>query len=145
MFLVDTSVLLHAANRDAPRHDTAYRLLEGWRRGDERWCITWSIAYEFLRVATHRSVFPRPLSLGDALEFVDAILATPRCQVIVASDRHGEILRDLAGECPWATGNVAHDLHTVALMREHGVREIRTADADFLRFRFLDVVDPFRD
>lgn len=71
-------------------------------------------------------------------------LATPRSQVIVATDRHGEVLRDLAEECPWATGSLARDLHTVALMREHGIREIRTADPDFLKFRFLDVVDPFR-
>ena len=35
-----------------------------------------------------------------------------------------------------------HDLHTVALMREHGVREVHTADKDFLRFRDLRVVNP---
>jgi len=30
------------------------------------------------------------------------------------------------------------------LMREHGVRQICTRDADFHRFRFLDVMDPLR-
>ena len=28
------------------------------------------------------------------------------------------------------------------LMREHGITEIRTADADFHQFRFLTVVNP---
>jgi predicted nucleic acid-binding protein len=37
-----------------------------------------------------------------------------------------------------------HDLHTAVLMREHGISRIVTRDADFRRFRFLDVVDPLR-
>ena len=28
------------------------------------------------------------------------------------------------------------------VLREHGIEEIRTADADFLQFRFLTVVSP---
>ena len=39
-------------------------------------------------------------------------------------------------------GNVVHDMHTVVLMREHGITEIRTTDADFHQFRFLTVVNP---
>lgn len=31
---------------------------------------------------------------------------------------------------------------TVALMREHGVKRIFTADADFLRFRGIEVTNP---
>ena len=38
-----------------------------------------------------------------------------------------------------------HDLHTATLMREHGVSEIRTADADFHQFAFLDVINPLAD
>ena len=42
-------------------------------------------------------------------------------------------------------GNIVHDLHIVALMTEHGIPEIRTADADFHRFRGLRVVNPLED
>ena len=35
-----------------------------------------------------------------------------------------------------------HNLHIAALMREHGVTEIRTADTDFHQFKFLQVVNP---
>jgi predicted nucleic acid-binding protein len=35
-----------------------------------------------------------------------------------------------------------HDLHIAALMREHGVAEIRTADIGFHEFKFLRVVNP---
>ncbi|MGH7540644.1 MAG: hypothetical protein ACRELC_06575 [Gemmatimonadota bacterium] len=44
-----------------------------------------------------------------------------------------------------AAGSVLHHLHTAALVREHGVKEIRTADTDFLTVRFLRVVNPLQD
>lgn len=41
-----------------------------------------------------------------------------------------------------ASGNLAHDAHIAALLREHGVEEIWTADRDFARFAGLQVRDP---
>jgi predicted nucleic acid-binding protein len=43
-----------------------------------------------------------------------------------------------------AAGNLVHDAHIAALLREHGVEEIWTADRDFVRFPGLRVHDPFR-
>ena len=43
---------------------------------------------------------------------------------------------------PQLAGNLAHDAHTAALMREHGIRRIYTRDTDFHRFPFLEPVDP---
>lgn len=143
MFAVDTNVLLHALNRDAPEHEAARSLVEECRTGPERCCITWSIAYEFLRVATHPRVFPTPASLDEALGFLRAFLASPAVDVLVESRRHPAVLDDVAEDCPWASGNLLHDLHVAALLREHGVGEIRTADSDFRKFPSLGVVDPF--
>lgn len=42
-----------------------------------------------------------------------------------------------------ATGNLVHDAHIAAVLVEHGVREIWTADRDFSRFPGLKVHDPF--
>jgi predicted nucleic acid-binding protein len=36
------------------------------------------------------------------------------------------------------------DVHTAALMREHGIRRIASADNDFANFSGLDVADPIR-
>lgn len=58
------------------------------------------------------------------------------------TDRHADVLGELVGSEPELSGNLVHDLHTVALMKEHGVTEIRTRDADFGRFSGLRVVDP---
>jgi predicted nucleic acid-binding protein len=45
-------------------------------------------------------------------------------------------------EVPATAGNLVHDCHYAALLREHGIKRLYTADADFKRFDFLDVVDP---
>jgi predicted nucleic acid-binding protein len=42
-----------------------------------------------------------------------------------------------------AGGNLAHDAHIAALILEHGVRELWTADRDFARFPGLRLHDPF--
>ena len=41
-------------------------------------------------------------------------------------------------------GNLLHDAHTAILMREHGIPQICTRDADFHRFSFLEVIDPLQ-
>ena len=52
------------------------------------------------------------------------------------------MLAALFTDVPMLAGNLLHDAHTVALMREHGVRSIVTRDADFHRFPGIDVRDP---
>jgi len=142
MFVVDTNLLLYAANPDAADHARARALLDECRAGSRSWFLTWGIIYEFLRVSTHGRVFPQPLTLGQAATWVSLLLASPRAGILVPSDRHAAVLAALANEFPRLRGNIIHDLSTVALMREHGVTEIRTADTDFHQFGFLNVVNP---
>jgi uncharacterized protein len=51
-------------------------------------------------------------------------------------------MRTTTREMPDICGNLVFDLHTAALMREHGVTRIYTYDGDFRRFPFLDVQVP---
>lgn len=142
MFVVDTNLLLYAVNLDSPDHARARGLLEEWRSGDRSWFLTWGIVYEFLRVSTHSRVFPRPLDLPAAHAWLNVLLAGPRSSLLVETEHHDEVLGDLIAAHPRLRGNPVHDLHTAALMREHGVAEIRTADSDFHQFGFLTVVNP---
>ena len=121
---------------------TCRDLLEEWRRGDSAWFVTWSILYEFLRVRTHPRVFPVPIGLTQAREWIDALLAGQDDNVLVATDRHAGVLEQLVSRNPGLRGNPVHDLHIATLMMEHGVTEIRTADTDFHQFKFLRVVNP---
>lgn len=145
MFVVDTNVLIYAADTSAPAHQRCRILLESWRIGSQAWHLTWPIVYEFLRVATHPRVFRTPCSIESAAQFVGALLDAPALAVLSPTDRHGEVLSELLEEVPGLAGNVLHDVHTVSLMREHGVRTIFTRDADFRRFPGIDVIDPVAD
>jgi len=107
------------------------------------WSVTWSIVYEFLSVVTRVSIYPRPLSFNESWEFIEALRALSSFGIMMETDRHPEIVRELAREYPEMSGTRFHDLHLAAVMREHGITEIRSADADFHQFKFLRVTNPF--
>jgi toxin-antitoxin system PIN domain toxin len=131
-FLIDTNIFLHAANSASPHHKAARDFLQRHLRARSGWCVTWPILYEFLRVSTHRRVFPKPLTANEALQFMAAFMGLEEVAILSATDRHFTVLTAIVDEIgPAAVGNLFHDLHTAALMREHGVPEIITADTDF--------------
>jgi uncharacterized protein len=142
MFVVDTNVLLYAAHESSPEHALCREHLEGWRRDPVPWFVTWPICYEFLRVATHPRMFERPWTQDAAMGFLEAIFASPALAILTPGERHGAILQQTIREIPGLTGNIAHDLHTAVLMREHGISRIYTRDTHFHRFPFLTVLDP---
>ena len=142
MFVVDTNILLYAAECTFPYHRKARRALGSWMVGDRPCFVTWGILYEFMRVATHPAVFEHPWPWQQAFSFVESLLSGPSVGVLQQTQRHADVLREVVRQCPDVSGNVIHDGHTAVLMREHGVREIRTLDSHFRRFPFLTVVDP---
>jgi toxin-antitoxin system PIN domain toxin len=142
MFVVDTNVLVYAANSASPFHGRCAGLLARWRPQREVWFVTWSICYEFLRVVTHPRVFEQPWNQEAAWSFVDALLASPGLTVLRETDRHSDVARAVVAETPALDGNLFHDAHTAILMREHGIRRIVTRDTDFHRFGFVEPIDP---
>ncbi len=144
MLVVDTNVLVSAADADSPFHEPCRNWLARQRARPDAWFTTWPIVYEFLRVTTHPRVMRRPWTVGAAWQFVTALLASPGLSVLVQTQRHAEIAEDVISELPHIAGNLIHDTHTAILMREHGIKSICTRDADFSRFPFLEVIDPVR-
>ncbi len=142
MFVVDTNVLVYAADRDSPHHERCLQLLETWRRKPAAWFLTWGIVYEFLRVTTHPRVMRRPWRVAEAWGFIAALLASPGISVLVPTDRHTAVAAQVVEEHPHLCGNLLHDAQTAVLMREHGICRIYTRDTDFYRFPFLEPVDP---
>lgn len=142
MFLVDTNVLVYAADRRATEHPVCLESLERWRRRDAPWYVSWGVLYEFLRIVTHPRVLRRPWSARSAWQFVQRLLAAPALGVLTESPRHRSVLHQLVSEDPRLAGNLFHDAHIAAVMREHGLRRIVTYDRDFGRFDFVQAVEP---
>lgn len=142
MFVVDTNVLVYAADESAPEHARCRALMESWRRRNGAWYLTWGICYEFLRVVTHTRVMRQPWTMDAGVGFLDALLASPGLALLVPTARHLRVLADVVSEVRGLSGNIVHDTQTAVLMREHGIRRICTRDTDFHRFPFLEPIDP---
>jgi uncharacterized protein len=144
VLVVDTNVLIYAADEDSPFHSACLTWLEYRRSRSDAWYTTWPILYEFLRVTTHPRVMRRPWSISEAWQFVAALLASPGLGLLIPTQRHADVAGEVIGEIPHLAGNLLHDAHTAILMREHGIRRICTRDMDFHRFPFLEVMDPLQ-
>lgn len=96
----------------------------------------------YLRIATHPRIFSSPLSPGDALSNVEALMNLPQARMIGENERFIGIYRGITAGLS-VRGNLVPDAHIAALLRLHDVRTIYTNDTDFRKFAFLDVQNPF--
>ena len=144
MVIVDTNVLVYAADADSPFHTACRTWVEARHAGPDVWYATWPILYEFLRVATHPRVLKQPWTVAEAWQFVTTLLASPGADILLPTPRHVEVAGQVIAEIPHLAGNLLHDTHTAVLMREHGIRRICTRDTDFYRLPFLEVIDPMQ-
>jgi toxin-antitoxin system PIN domain toxin len=142
MIALDTNILIYARRQEAPFHQDAKRLLKEFAEGGQPWALPWPCVYEFLRVVTHPRVFDPPTKLDSALEDLDSLLESPSLVLLGEGPDHPAHLRHMVG-LGKAVGNLAHDAHIAALVREHGVDELWTADRDFTRFPGIRLRDPF--
>jgi toxin-antitoxin system PIN domain toxin len=145
MFVVDTNILLYAADQDSPDHAACRARLDNWRKQTSPWHVTWGVVYEFLRIATHPNVFRKPFPPPKAWAFLQALLASPSLSVLVSTEQHQKVAEEVFSEMPGIRGNFVFDAHTAILMREHGIKTVYTRDTDFNRFPFIDVMDPLRE
>jgi predicted nucleic acid-binding protein len=143
VFAVDTNLFIYGHFDLYPQHAKArafcQRLLDA---ASEEWCVAWQVVYEYVRITTHPAIHKVPLSLRQALADMDVYLSAARGQLISHTGQHRPMLEATAHTIPEARGNFIHDLHYAALLREHGVSRIYTADSDFKKFGFLEVIDP---
>ncbi len=141
MIGVDTSILAFAVNRHAPEHARAAAALDALANGDRPWALVWQAVEEFVRFVTRPHVAPRPLAPSDALDFIEALLASGSVTALGPTDRHATVLAELLSEAA-RSDPVPAGLEVAAVLREHGVRELLSADLGMHRFEFLSVIDP---
>lgn len=139
---LDANVLLYASDRSSPRHGEARRLLDRVAAGPELAYLFWPTVMAYLRIATHPSIFDRPLSAAEATSNIDALLSRPHVRAPGEQPEFWRRYRSVASDAV-PTGNLVPDAHLVALMHENEVRTIWTHDRDFRRFTGIEVRDPF--
>jgi len=138
---VDTNILVYAHRRESPFHEVASKCLIELGEGTAAWGIPWPCLHEFLAVVTNPRAFAPPSSLEQALGQVEIWLESPSLALLTESSTHWSTLRAILVESA-ITGPRVHDARIMALCRQHGVRELWSADRDFSRFAGVRVVNP---
>ena len=141
MIAVDTNILVYAHREDSPFHDAAAKRIAELAAGRPAWSIPWPCIHEFLAIVTHPRIYAPPTPLPRALDQVDAWLEARNLVLLAESDNDWPALRALL-----AAGRIAgpqvHDARIAALCKQHGARELWSADRDFNRFADLTVANP---
>jgi len=138
---VDTNILVYAHREDSPFHEAAFLCVAELADGLASWAIPWPCLHEFLAVATHPRIYTSPTPLAQALDQVEAWLASPTLVLLAETTEHWPRLRALL-EAGRVAGPQVHDARVAALCQQHGVRELWSADRDFSRFAGLAVKNP---
>lgn len=141
MIAVDTNILVYAHRADSPFHEQAFQRIAELAAGIATWAIPWPCLHEFIAVVTNRRIFVPASSLEEACEQVEAWLESPSLVLLAESATHWSTLRPLL-EAGRTAGPQIHDARIAAICRQHGVRELWSADRDFDRFKDFSVVNP---
>lgn len=131
MRLLDANVLLYAVNTDAEHHDISRGWLDEALSGGATVAFSWIALLAFVRLATS-GLFPRPLSLDQAMDRVDAWLGAPPAVVLEPTAAHARVMRSLLGSVG-VGGNLVNEAHLAALAIEHRAVVV-SFDNDFTRF-----------
>jgi uncharacterized protein len=140
LILVDANLLLYAEDKRSPFHSKARTWWDAQLSGASPACLCWPVLSAFLRIATNRRVFDRPLAVDEAIVRVQSWLDQPNVRVVNPTERHWQFFREMlvSGK---ATANLVADAHLAALALEHGC-ELNSTDSDFSRFPKLKWRNP---
>lgn len=139
---IDANVLLYASDAGSPRQAAALDVLREHAEGHGLLYLFWPVALAYLRIATHPSIFERPLSPTEAVGNIRSLVERPNVRTPGEDERFWPALQE-AISTTTARGNLVPDAQIAALMRTHGVRTIISHDRDFRKFPGIDVLDPF--
>ena len=92
-------------------------------------------------IVTHPRIYDPPTPSAAAVDQVDAWLEAPSLVLLTEAEEYWAVLRPLVA-VDLVAGPRIHDARIVALCRQHGVRELWSADRDFSRFPGLSVINP---
>lgn len=141
-YSLDANVLLYASDETNPWHRPAKDFLADCLAKSELLCLAWPTIMAYLRIATHPSIFEKPLTPAEAEQNIQALLDLPHVRALAEEEGFWETYRTVTAELP-VRGNLVPDAHVAALLRHHEIATLYTKDKDFRKFDFLTPVDPF--
>lgn len=132
MKVVDANVLLYAVNTATGHHEAARAWLDRALSGRESIGFDWVVLLAFLRISTRREIFPRPLTVDQAMSTIDFWLGAGPSVVLATGPRHLAVMADLLRDAGTG-GNLVNDAHLAALAVQHRATLV-SFDRDMARF-----------
>jgi toxin-antitoxin system PIN domain toxin len=142
-FAVDTNVLIYSSDSGSKFRAPAARLLAEAATGSELLFLALPVIFGYLRIVTHRSILGAPLKPEEAESNIDLLLSFPNVRVLPQDRDVWATYRSIASDLV-VRGDLVSDVQLAAVLRHHGVRVLYTNDADFRRFKFLEIRNPFQ-
>ncbi len=144
MLSIDTNILFHAFNEDAPLHDPALAWLTSIA-GDEDVAISELILVEFYVLLRNPAVLKHPLPANEAVEVIQTYRRHPRWRLIgfpIESRPLHDTLWQRARAKDFAFRKL-YDARSALTMTAQGVTELATANVkDFEGLGFRKVWNP---
>jgi toxin-antitoxin system PIN domain toxin len=142
-FALDVNILLYASDSGSPYHKRAGSFLEQCIRKEGLFYLAWPTVMSYLRIGTHSAVFLHPLTPKEAMTNIESLINLPHTRFLAEEEGFWKIYSGLTDQTP-VRGNLVPDAHLAAILCQHGVKTLYTHDRDFLKFSFLEVLDPLQ-
>ncbi len=140
--LLDTNVLIYAADEKSPFHSASTTLRDRGLKGEISLCVTPQVLMEFFAIVTDPKRVAKARDRVDALREVEKYVRAKNVSVIYSQPQTFDQSLELLKEYP-LTGQAIFDLQLVATMLSNGVRRIYTYNqADFAKYREVEVLSP---
>lgn len=141
-FLLDTNILVYAADQSSPFYKDSLLLRERGLKGELSLCICPQTLTEFFAIITDSKRVSKPRTQKEALGEVKKYLSSKNILMIYPGPEIIEIMIDLLKRHK-ITKQKIFDLQLVATMLSNGVNQIYTYNKkDFLKFKEIKVFNP---
>ncbi len=140
--LLDTDVLIYAADENSPFHEAAVALREKALNGELSLCITPQVLTEFYAYVTNPDHFDTPLTQEEAALEVEKYICSKKILAIHPQANTVMILSEFLKHYKVVREEI-YDLQIVATMLSNGVKRIYTYNADeFRKYESIEVLSP---
>jgi predicted nucleic acid-binding protein len=140
--LLDTNVLVYAADKNSPFFEGSRKLIESGFAGEIDLCISPQTISEFFAVITDSKRVENPRTQKEAITEIKKYLQSKRILKIYPGPETSNTMVDLLERYPVKKQEI-FDLQLVATMLSNRVKRIFTFNReDFLKFADIEVVEP---
>lgn len=139
---LDCNILVQLALADHPVNAATVAAVQAETQGGGRLAVPSLVVTEFLHVVTDQRRFAPPLTMGEALDWIEELLANPAaCLLEPSPDSVRQTLRWMR---QFSLGRKRIlDAHLAAVLHSAGVRRLLTSNpGDFAVFGVIEAVTP---